>query len=84
MSAPDPLRGIGSRGTRILVADVELVVRTNRPAALHHGPHAIVVTDEELLIPSLGDCAARHIERAHAALAADDKITPGVEYRATA
>ena len=37
------------------------------------------MTDEELLIPGLGDRAARHIERARATLPTDDKITPDVE-----
>ena len=42
------------------------------------------MTDEKLLVTGFGDHAAGHVERTCTALAADDKIAPGVEHRATA
>ena len=79
-----PTQRVGARGAGIFIADVEFVVGRDCPAALHHGARAVVVADEELLIPGLGDRPAAHVQRARAALAADNKITAGVEHRAAA
>ena len=44
-------------------SDGEFVVHTDRPAALQHDSHAVVVADEELPVSGFVDGAARHVER---------------------